>query len=191
MSTESSSKITPKSIDKEVVSNVAERLRFFFSDANLRIDKFLRNEIFANPYVSIETLLKFNTIKQHSENPEILVKAVKEDERLKNFLKLNDTESSIARVEPFTRDKMRDNIKLSLRVSDIPTKSVDNNKIYSVTINEVKDIFKEFGSVAMVRMLHFHNKRERKRVAIGRAFVEFESLEEMKTATAELCPPPQ
>ncbi len=56
--------------EDEVVKAVAERLKFFFSDANIRQDRFIRNHLLQqnkndpSGFVPLESLLRFNTIKK-------------------------------------------------------------------------------------------------------------------------------
>lgn len=174
--------------DKTTISNVAERLGFFFSNANLRMDKFLRREVMNKKnkgFVTIEILLKFNTIKNITEDPKLIAKAAKEVK--KPELKLNDDESAIARVEPFSEDMMEDHVKATLRVSNIPTKDTDKGPDYDVTRDEMFALFQEYGDVAMVRLLKSKLRDHDGRVAVGRAFVEFHSAEDMKKAVEELC----
>ena len=64
---------------------IVERLEFFFSDANLRMDKFLRGVImdsYTGGFVEIETLLKFNTIKKLSTDPAVIAAAAEKIEQL-------------------------------------------------------------------------------------------------------------
>mmetsp|Transcript_22578 Transcript_22578/g.33771 ORF Transcript_22578/g.33771 Transcript_22578/m.33771 type:complete len:378 (+) Transcript_22578:195-1328(+) len=175
--------------DEIIIGKVAERLSFFFSNANLRMDKFLRREVTnkANEggFVTIDVLLRFNTIKNITEDPKLIAKAAKEVKQ--PLLKLKEDESAIGRVEPFTNDMMEDNVKVTLRVSNIPTKDTDSGPDYDVSREEMVDMFKEFGDVAMVRLLKSKLKGYTNKVAVNRAFVEFHSVEDMEKAVAELC----
>ena len=66
--------------DSKAVEGIKERLEFFFSDANIRQDAFIRKLLVSSDEksVGIDALLRFNTIKKHSDKPEVLVKAAKE-----------------------------------------------------------------------------------------------------------------
>lgn len=172
-----------------IIKKVAERLSFFFSDANLRSDRFMRREVMekddSDGFVTINILLKFNTIKSITDDPKIIAKAVNE---VKNPpLKLNDDESAIARVEPFTQDMMEGNVKVTLRVSNIPTKEGEDGEDYDVSRDEITALFQEFGDVAMVRLLKSKMRGQDNKVAVGRGFVEFCTVEDMEKAVAELC----
>jgi RNA recognition motif-containing protein len=169
-----------------IINKVAERLTFFFSNANLRTDKFLRNEVQNkqnNGFVTIDVLLRFNTIKKITTDAKLIAKAVGQVEELK----LKEDESAIARVNPFSDDMMSDHVKVTLRVSNIPTKETDNGPDYDVTREELSAIFQEYGNVAMVRLLKSKMRGHADKIAVGRGFVEFHSLEDMEKAVAELC----
>jgi RNA recognition motif-containing protein len=177
--------------DSNIISNVSERLRFFFSDANLRVDKFLRNEIFnstlSDGYVPITTLLRFNTLKKYTTDPSIVAHAVKNDDLCKDRFMLNEDETAMRRIEPFTEEMMNDNVQKTLRVSDIPTIKDDKGNLeYSVARQDVEQLFTDYGPIAMVRLLYYHKKGASKN-ATGRAFVEFETKDGMDKAVEELC----
>lgn len=166
-------------------SLIAERLEFFFSDANLRNDKFLRN-IVLDPerqgFVPIETLLKFNTIKRFSTDPSVIAAVV---EKIDNpRLKLNDAKTAIARTEAFTEEMLNDDVRHSLRISNLP---VDDDNQFKNTREEIADLFKDYGKVAMVRLLT--KIKQGKRVAFGKCFVVFADESSLKNAEADLCIP--
>jgi len=173
--------------DTKTIEGVVERLRFFFSDANLRRDKFMRNELAANDgKVSIESLLRFNSIKQHTEDAAIVVKAAK-DATLVDRIKLSEDEKSISRVVPFDMETMGSGVKFSIRVANIPTEEVDGVAKYKVTRDEVKGHFAKYGSVALINMQHF--RKGGKSTAIGAAIIEFETVEAQEKAAADLIAP--
>ena len=81
--------------DAKIIESAAERLAFFFSNANLRRDKFLRNELDGNDgFVGIDILLKFNTLKQHTTDAAIVAKAAKHDS-VKGLIKLSEDSKKI------------------------------------------------------------------------------------------------
>jgi lupus La protein len=170
------------------ILRIAERLGFFFSDANLRMDKFLRNIVLNNAetggFVPIETLLKFNTIKTISTDPSDIVAAVEKVDEIS--LILNDDKTAIARSEAFTKEMLDGNIKCSLRISNLP---VDDNRQFKNARDEISALFQDYGKVVMVRMLTNYDKSEGKRVAFGKCFVEFHDESALKKAEADLCLP--
>lgn len=181
---------TETNSEQKTITQLAERLSFFFSNANLRMDKFMRKEILevnkqTNGYVPISVLLRFNTIQKITTDPKIIASAVASVSKPK--LQLNDDQSSIGRVEPFSLDMMNDNVKLSLRVSNIPTKGEEGHQTYTVTREEVAQVFQAYGDVALVRLITNTTRGPNNRYAVGRGFVEFHSIEDMEKATADLC----
>ncbi len=138
-----------------------------------------------NGFITIEVLLRFNTIKSITEDSKLIAKAVKDVK--KPTLKLNDDESAIARVEPFTEAMMEDNVKATLRISNIPMKETDKGPEYDISRDEMAALFQKYGDVAMVRLIKSKMNGYDNRVAVGRAFVEFHSADDMKKAVDELC----
>ena len=192
MKEEETATLNVKEEETNLIPKVAERLRFFYSNANLRRDKFLRREILeTNPtgLVPITTLLKFNTIKNITTNPEIIAKAAREDAFCKTYLKVNDEGTSIGRVDAFTKDMMEESeqAKFTLRVSNLPTDGEGHEAKYHQSREEVRDLFTEFGYVSLVNLIMGHARGADKRFAIGRAFIEFETEEGFKKAAEELC----
>jgi len=143
----------PEKDEAKIVEAVVERLRFFFSDANIRQDTFLRKMLVSDEHtVPIDVLLRFNTIKQHTEDPELVKKAVK-DESLKDRILLTEDTASIKRVDPFTMDRMDDNIALTLVVDNLPTKTQEDGKVfYDVKTEEIRELFAQYGEVALVKL---------------------------------------
>merc|ERR1740124_1794641 len=87
---------------------------------------------------------------------------------------------------------MNKEVGVTLRVSGIPMSGNGEGADYVVTREAVEDAFKEFGYVAMVRMLYNYKKGDNgngSRTAIGRAFAEMETEEEMQNAAAAFCVP--
>lgn len=167
-----------------VISDIKGRLEFFFSDANIRQDRFIRKLLLDKEgddkgMVPIESLLKFNTIKKYTEKTEIVAKAAKE---LPDLLILNEDETAIGRKVEFTEEMMNDNIPKSLYVTKLPMKeNEDGRQIYSCAIDEVKALFEKYGKVALVRLMWGSRKHKQ---PDGAAMVEFAKKEDLDKAVA-------
>merc|ERR1712157_184531 len=62
---------------KEIVEKVAERLKFFFSDVNLRSDRFMDLTMQRNHnMIPLEVMGRFKTIQKHSSDPLVIKEAV-------------------------------------------------------------------------------------------------------------------
>lgn len=189
-----------------LVDDVAERLGFFFSNANVRQDLFIRKLLLGNeseyPHqVPIECLLRFNTIKKFTTDEAVVAEAAK---KLSEKLTLSEDGKAIGRVSPFTLKQMDDNIPLTLYVSNLPTKEEDGKQAYAINTDDVRKVFEEYGSIVLVK-LRFkrsehtdddddlapptQNNRKamsKRRFPLGAVLVEFEeaaSLEKAAEAT--------
>ena len=100
-----------------MISDLTERLHFFFSNANLRQDKWMRNEMKQNGCIKLEQLLKFHTIKSISTDKVLLAQAVV---ALKDELTYDEEKEELRRVVPFDWETMGDGSHLSLCCKNVP-----------------------------------------------------------------------
>ena len=126
------------------------------------------------------------SIKQHTEDAAVVVKAAK-DAGLADRIKLSEDEKSVSRVVPFDMETMGSGVKFSIRVANIPTEEVDGVAKHKVTRDEVKGHFAKYGPVALINMQHF--RKGGKSTAIGAAIIEFETVETQEKAAADLIAP--
>lgn len=191
-----------KSNDDFILKNVAKRLKFFFSDANLRIDKYLRHKIIqqrSDGFISIENILRFNTIKKYTSDERVIAMAVKHHGCSK-ILKLSEDRKKIARRLPFTKSLMKDNDKLNLRISNIPIDETDDKIVCKVTMDDLRTIFEVYGQISLVRMSFSYQDvskdklitnrdslKKHSSIPIGKALVEFEYLFDFQNAAADFC----
>lgn len=217
----------------ETLPAVAERLKFFFSDANLRQDFFMRKYLMVGsgngnvktnaetPFtggdnmVPVEALLRFNTIKQHTDSAAVVVQAAKD--LLSNLLTVSDDDTKLGLVVPFTEAKMDENIPLTLYLSNLPLD--EQKKKYTVSADDVRNLFENMDHVAIVKLrfrpsgaghaddlddddladLQPSKQQEQqqqqqqngghkkvRRVPTGAALVEFDSIEELERATSSI-----
>lgn len=184
--------------DEEKVKAVAERLSFFFSDANIRQDKFVRYRILGDesdyPHqLTVECLLKFNTIKKISEDEAVVVAAAKS----LDFLNVSEDGKAIGRVKPFTKDDMDKNLPLTLYVSGLPVNR--ENNCYDCRLDDLRGLFQQYGDIAITKFRfklsdnaddadYDYTKasegspRKSRRTPIGDALVEFKDEASLKKA---------
>lgn len=173
--------------DLKAVSDVKGRLEFFFSDANVRQDRFIRKLLMdkdgeTKGRVPIESLLRFNTIKRYTEKSAVVAKAAKE---LSDLLTLDENETAIGRAVEFTQAMMNENVPKTLFIKNLPVKETDQNrKSYDVTVDEIKELFKKYGDVCLVKTMWSGNRKKSEKSADGCAFVEFSTEEEFEKAAA-------
>jgi len=190
--------------DRKALESVKERLTFFFSDANVRQDRFIRkllteDEELGIPEeekreigVPVSTLLRFNTVKKLTEKPAVVIQAAKE---LPDILVVDDEKSLINRKVPFTDRLMKKNIPKSFYVKNLPLKdAADDNgenprKVYDVEVDEIRSLFAKYGDVALVKFYFSADKTDkveagekRKKRPDGAAMVEYQRKEDFDKA---------
>jgi hypothetical protein len=175
----------------EAVADVANRLKFFFGDANVRQDFFIRKLLMKNdgeyPHqVNVAALLRFNTIKQYTTDPAVVVQAAK---TLGDVLTVSTDEQAIGRVNVFTKDNMSDNLSLTLHISNLAVeeeKEGEEQK-YAVTTDQIRELFTQYGALALVkfRFRRDNDSTNKKRHPLGSAFVEFKTVADCEKAMAE------
>eukprot|EP00980_Cylindrotheca_fusiformis_P024385 scaffold11809_cov128-Cylindrotheca_fusiformis.AAC.24 len=171
--------------DIKAIDDVKDRLEFFFSDANIRQDRFIRKLLMdtngeEKGRVPVVSLLKFNTIKRYTDKTEVVVMAAK---ALPDLLTLNESESSIGRKVAFTEEMMDGNIPKSLYIKDLPLKEKESGgKEYGCSVDEVKGLFKEYGDVVLVKMMWSGPRKQKQ--PDGCAMVEFSTQDGLEKAAA-------
>jgi hypothetical protein len=189
--------------DTKAIEAVKERLNFFFSDANVRQDLFIRRLLTKTDEksVPVECLLRFNTVKRHTEDPTVVIQAAKE---LTDLLVVDEEKCTISRVVPFTDGMTNQNIPKSLYIKNLPMKEMGEgdkkSNQYDVNIGEIRAIFAKYGDVALVKLRfsttaddgdkredHRDKRSKRNKFPIGAVVVEFHKQEDLdKAADATL-----
>ena len=87
----------------------------------------------------VETLLKFNTIKQHTTKPEVIVKAAQC--LSSDLLTVSSDGKAIGRKHPFTSDHTKQNNPLTLVVTNLPIieEEVDEDEVDKEEAKKVDD----------------------------------------------------
>jgi len=144
--------------------------------------------------VAVDALLRFNTIKKHTDERATLIQAAKE---LTDSLVVDEEKMTISRTSPFTKEMMDQNIPLSLYVKNLP---VNESKQYDVKVEELRALFDKYGEVALVKLKfssypdgsinnHYgpNDRQKRRKFPIGAAMIEFQKQEDLdKAAEATL-----
>jgi len=171
------------------IAKLAERLRFFFSNANLRQDRWMRDQMttadggICDGPLSLEVLMRFNTLKSITKDKSFLAAAAKSDD-LAGLISYDEEKEEVKRVTPFDFKSMGDGSKLSL---------------YSA-------LFDGYGRVALVQLRYgkkpqSHSENDDKYNApsargfkagesypLGVAIIEFESIDGIERACEDLLP---
>ncbi|KAK3931541.1 La-related protein 7 [Frankliniella fusca] len=141
---------------KQLYKTVRDQMEFYFGDANLSKDRYLRQLVEENPYVPLEIFLKFNKIIKLVSTVEEIAKAVKKSE----ILELSEDSLKVRRKTPM---KIKDNEDdCTVYVENLPPE---------ISHDELSKVFSEFGKVVYVSIPKYANTQQRK----GFAFVEFDT----------------
>jgi RNA binding motif len=143
--------------------------------------------------VKIDNLLRFNTIKQHTQSPAVVVQVAK---TIPSLIVSGD-DLAIGRKDPFTVAKMDENIPVSLYISNIPS----YNSRYEVSNEDVRNLFPDAAGIVLTKLRFGYKEEEvseytprsrdrgthnKQRGPLGDALVEFDTAEHMEAAAAEV-----
>ncbi|XP_026524495.1 la-related protein 7 isoform X2 [Notechis scutatus] len=160
---------------KQVLSDIAKQVDFWFGDVNLHKDKFLREQIekSRDGYVDISLLISFNKMKKLTTDRKLIARAVKSS----SVVELDLEGIRIRRRQP---------------LGDEP-KDVDGRTVYvellpkNVNHGWIERVFGKCGNVVYVSIPRYKTSKDPK----GFAFVEFETKEQAEKAIEFLNNPPE
>ncbi|ETE70748.1 La-related protein 7 [Ophiophagus hannah] len=160
---------------KQVLSDIAKQVDFWFGDVNLHKDKFLREQIekSRDGYVDISLLISFNKMKKLTTDRKLIARAVKSS----SVVELDLEGIRIRRRQP---------------LGDEP-KDVDSRTVYvellpkNVNHSWIERVFGKCGNVVYVSIPRYKTSKDPK----GFAFVEFETKEQAEKAIEFLNNPPE
>jgi len=173
---------TEQEPDEAILRQVGERLSYFFSDANMRNDRYMRIELNEGKNsIPITKLLKFNSINCITTDPKVLALAT--EKICGSKLELKDG-MSIGRKDPFDYEKSKGkNIDLSIFISNLPI----NGYKYVVPFKDIYPLFTVYGNVTLVKYRYNNRKGpDDGHNNLGTGFVEFETEEELGKAVKDL-----
>ncbi|KAH0615931.1 hypothetical protein JD844_026583 [Phrynosoma platyrhinos] len=160
---------------KQVLSDIAKQVDFWFGDVNLHKDRFLREQIekSRDGYVDISLLVSFNKMKKLTTDSKLIARAVKSS----SVVELDLEGTRIRRRQPLSEEP----------------KDVDNRTVYvellpkNVNHSWIERVFGKCGNVVYISIPRYKTTRDPK----GFAFVEFETKEQAEKAIEFLNNPPE
>ncbi|KAH9495793.1 hypothetical protein Btru_013338 [Bulinus truncatus] len=155
---------------KSLFQSIVMQMEFYFSDANLLKDRYLKSLIDQSPdgYVNLLEFGKFNKLQSlHKDGVSlsILIKAL----RTSKFLQLNEDESKVKRITPLVEVSQDEVDSRTVYVEDLPPQA---NHLW------VRNIFSKCGKVVYISLPVYKTTKQIKEFA----FVEFETAEEATKA---------
>lgn len=150
---------------KKLFNGIREQMEFYFSDANLRKDRFMGELVQENEegYVDLEVFLTFHKIQAFTNDVKVIATALESSE----ILKLNDEKTRVKRVTKL--EYKHDVDDCTLYVERLPL-NADHNWL--------KTAFSKHGHVLYVSLPRYRHNGKIK----GFAFIEFSSPEEVDKA---------
>ncbi|XP_070272929.1 la-related protein 7 isoform X2 [Myotis yumanensis] len=160
---------------KQVLADIAKQVDFWFGDANLHKDRFLREQIekSRDGYVDISLLVSFNKMKKLTTDKKLIARALKSSA----VVELDLEGTRIRRKQPLG-EKPPDEDERTVYVELLP-KNVNHSWI--------ERVFGKCGNVVYVSIPHYKSTGDPK----GFAFVEFETKEQAAKAIEFLNNPPE
>uniref|UniRef100_A0A3Q3JBC2 La-related protein 7 n=1 Tax=Monopterus albus TaxID=43700 RepID=A0A3Q3JBC2_MONAL len=160
---------------KQVLSDVKKQVEFWFGDANLHKDRFLKKLIdeSGDGYVDLSVLTSFNRMQKLTTDTKLIARALKN--------------SSVVEV-----NLEGNKVRRQLPIGD-PPNDVDSRTVYvellpkDVTHSWIERVFTKCGNVVYVSIPRYKSTGDAK----GFAFVEFEKEEQAQKAIEMLNNPPE
>ncbi|XP_057562542.1 la-related protein 7 isoform X3 [Hippopotamus amphibius kiboko] len=160
---------------KQVLADIAKQVDFWFGDANLHKDRFLREQIekSRDGYVDISLLVSFNKMKKLTTDGKLIARALKNSA----VVELDLEGTRIRRKKPLG-ERPKDEDERTVYVELLP-KNVNHSWI--------ERVFGKCGNVVYISIPHYKSSGDPK----GFAFVEFETKEQAAKAIEFLNNPPE
>ncbi|XP_055290592.1 la-related protein 7 isoform X1 [Moschus berezovskii] len=160
---------------KQVLADIVKQVDFWFGDANLHKDRFLREQIekSRDGYVDISLLVSFNKMKKLTTDGKLIARALKSSA----VVELDLEGTRIRRKKPLG-ERPKDEDERTVYVELLP-KNVNHSWI--------ERVFGKCGNVVYISIPHYKSTGDPK----GFAFVEFETKEQAAKAIEFLNNPPE
>ncbi|XP_019644772.1 PREDICTED: la-related protein 7-like [Branchiostoma belcheri] len=159
--------------DKKLQNAVREQMEFYFSDANLHRDRFLKKEMEKEKegWIDLSVILSFNKMKQLTSDPKMVVKSLRNSE----LVQVNAEKTKVRRTKPLAEPVQMD--ERTVYVECLPR---------AVTHEWIRTTFSVCGKVTYISLPRYQTTGDPK----GFAFIEFEKQEEAEKACKMLNNPP-
>ncbi|XP_022208701.2 la-related protein 7 [Drosophila obscura] len=155
---------------RHLYNSIRSQMEFYFGDANLTKDRFLRRYVDQDPYVPLEIFLTFNKMKPLAQDVQQIAKALNNSQ----LLELDESGLKVRRKTKLP--DQRDVNDRTLYVEALPA---------NASHDWLKEVFSRYGPVAYVSLPHYPGTKKIKEFA----FIEFErstSLEKAVKAFAQV-----
>ncbi|KAL5018412.1 hypothetical protein ScPMuIL_004134 [Solemya velum] len=170
---ESSHKEKKRKRTKAVYHQIQDQMEFYFSDANLQRDRFLKKQIDESKdgYIELSVFLNFNKIRSITTEIDDIRKGLSKSDELQ----LSEDGAKVKRIKPL---EMPHNVdERTVYVECLP---------HDADHDWLKKTFSSFGKIAYVSLPRYRTSGDTK----GFAFIEFETESSAEKACKEMNNPP-
>lgn len=148
---------------RHLFNSIRGQMEFYFGDANLSKDRFLRRYVEQDPYVPLDIFLTFNKIKTLTQDVQQISRSLSNSQ----LLELDESGLKVRRKTALP--VQRDVNDKTLYVEGLP---------HTATHDWLKEVFSRYGAVAYVSLPHYPGTRKIKEFA----FIEFEKSASVEKA---------
>ncbi|XP_034489891.1 la-related protein 7 [Drosophila innubila] len=148
---------------RHLFNSIRAQMEFYFGDANLSKDRFLRRYVEQDPYVPLDIFLTFNKIKTLTQDVQQISRSLSNSQ----LLELDESGLKVRRKTALP--VQRDVNDKTLYVEALPR---------TATHDWLKEVFSRYGAVAYVSLPHYPGTRKIKEFA----FIEFEQSASVEKA---------
>lgn len=154
---------------ESLTDKIIRQIEYYFGDVNLSKDKFLQEETQKDSgWVSLQTLLTFNRLKQLSTDAQVIVDALKKSTN--DLLEIDEENKKVRRARPLPENLSE--FETNLKQNTVYVKGFPG----SLSLDDLFAFFEPHGKVLQVFMRRFPGTKQFK----GSAFVTFETHDQMK-----------
>lgn len=167
----------------ELRDKIIRQVEYYFSDENLRTDKFLLKYLTKDDegYVPVAVIASFKKMKKLTHHKSLIVAALKES----SLLTLSSNEKKVKRVHPFPLTEFLDPELCTVLVENLPEDHTTEN---------MKKIFGQAGLIKKITIHEENAAKEQRKCSIEEkllsgklhAVVEYDTVEAAENAVATL-----
>ena len=154
----------PNNLEKKII----KQIEYYFGDVNIMKDKFMQGEIKNDDgWITMETMLKFNRLKQLSDNVDVILNALKKS--TSGLMEIHEGREKIRRspdkpIPAFDAKRREDLKNRSIYAKGFPK---------TATMDDLINFFDSYGPPDNIQM-----RRDMNRQFKGSVFVIFKTKEE-------------
>uniref|UniRef100_A0A1S4GZP2 Uncharacterized protein n=1 Tax=Anopheles gambiae TaxID=7165 RepID=A0A1S4GZP2_ANOGA len=161
---------------------IIRQLEYYFGDANLAKDKFMKDQIAKDEgWVPLDVLLTFKRLKSLSEDKKVIVDAIaKSDEGL---VEVSEDREKLRRHPERPLPEMNEERRQEIYARTVYVKGFAPQN--GTTMSELVEFFEPFTKVTNIVMRKYHDKPTKKYLFKGSVFVTFAEKEQCEKFLAQ------